>query len=91
MQTRPTTLPIGTKTPPELPQIALAVGQRIELHYRGSGGTSLRVPLWENPPDIIEWQGRRFVKETNSQYREAITVSLYVGYNAESMSDDLMS
>lgn len=55
----------------------------IELRHRDKCATSFRVPEWTNPPEIIEWNGKRFVKEANRQYREAVTFSLYAGYNAE--------
>jgi hypothetical protein len=72
----------------ERQQAAMPVGHTVELHSRNMGRTLFRVPEWTNPPEIIEWKGKRYVKQTNRQYREAVTFSLYVGYNAEPVQDE---
>ena len=73
----------------ERQRAALPVAHTIELRDRDKGHALFRVPEWQNPPEIIEWQGRRFVKHTNSEYREAVTFSLYVGYNAEPVQEEI--
>ena len=60
----------------------------IELCSRDARHTLFRVPDWERPPEIIEWSGRRYVRHTNHQYREAVTLSLYAGYNAQIVEED---
>jgi len=65
--------------------VAVPGEHTIELRHRDKGATLFRVAEWTNPPEIIEWNGKRFVRQTNSQYSEAVTLALYAGYNAELM------
>jgi hypothetical protein len=66
---------------------AWPASRTIELCSRNAGRTLFRVTDWARPPEIIEWCGRRYVRHTNRQYREAVTLSLYAGYNAEMLSE----
>lgn len=66
---------------------AWPVDRTIELRDRHAGHTIFRVTEWVRPPEIIEWCGRRYVRHSNKEYREAVTLQLYAGYNAEVIQD----
>ena len=68
-------------------RLAWPANRTIELCNRDAGHTVFRVTDWERPPEIIEWCGRRYVRHSNRQYREAVTLQLYAGYNAEVLQE----
>ena len=79
---------VGESDVPSKPtRLAWPANRTIELCNRDAGHTVFRVTDWERPPEIIEWCGRRYVRHTNKQYREAVTLQLYAGYNAEVLQE----